>query len=349
VHPLPGGECGFLCDTYAFFATPPGLGGTAERLFCSPWRTKGEEGPKGSRLLSLVCFLGFAGPCSGKVGRRAVPPFRPRSGVCLSPCLPTPPVCKRAEGKAAEGTGASRGSGCGGCLRQRKWSPMLGKDRNYAIRCQLGDVSVNTKTPIIGFFADNLSAFLFDKQSRPNLVFRHRLPNGLFQCIAVQRDSKSNGLAPNLAVTYSSLWRGEPAVPLGIDRGFPQLRQKRQMVPAMDYWYFYEPTPAGLLSTLQVILADYHSLAIPFFAEAETELLGNKLLQTALREASTIPSEARIGLAEALAKAGYVVAKCEHPAFLALRDRIRAAWTNDVSKEQRRWTSRLAYDTLVFV
>lgn len=208
---------------------------------------------------------------------------------------------------------------------------------------------MNTKTPIIRFFTEKLPEFVFDEQSRPNLVFRHRLPNGLFQCIAIQRDSKSNGLAPNLAVTYSPVWRGEPAVPLGIDRGFPQLRQKNRMVPAMDYWYFYDPTPTGLLVTLQVILTDFYSLGVPFFAQAQTELLGDRLLQTALREAAAIPIEARVGLAEALAGVGHIVAKCEHPAFLAVRDRIREAWTDDISKEQRRWTSRLAYDTLVFV
>ena len=82
-------------------------------------------------------------------------------------------------------------------------------------------------------------------------------------------------------------------MPLGIDRGFPQLRQKNRIVPAIDYWCFYNPTPAGLLSTLQVILADFHALALPFFAEAETELLGNKLLQTALREASAVPIKAQ--------------------------------------------------------
>jgi hypothetical protein len=207
---------------------------------------------------------------------------------------------------------------------------------------------MNAKTPIIRFFADNLPEFLFDGERLPNLLFRRRLPNRLFQCIAVQRDTKSNGLAPNLAVTYSPVWCGEPAAPLGIDRGFPQLRQKKLMVQAMDYWYFYDPTPAGLLCTLEVILADFQTLAVAFLAEAEDELLGDKLLQIALREASAIPLEARVGLAEALAKVGNVVSKCEHPAFIALRDRIRASWGDDVSKEKRRWTSRLAYEALVF-
>jgi hypothetical protein len=208
---------------------------------------------------------------------------------------------------------------------------------------------MNTKTPILRFFAQNLSEFVFDAQSRPNLLFRRRLPNRLFQCIAIQRDSKSNGLAPNLAVTYSPVWQGEPAVPLGIDRGFPQLRQNCRLVEAIEYWYFYQPTPDGLMATLETILADYHSLALPFFAQAQADLLADELLQTALREAASIPAELRIGLPEALAAVKYVVAKCDHPAFLALRDRIRRAWTEDMPKERKQWTNRLAYDVLVFV
>ena len=99
-----------------------------------------------------------------------------------------------------------------------------------------------------------------------------------------------------------------------------------------------------------MILADFHALAVPFFAQAETELLGDKLLSNRHpRSISTTFLKARAGLAKSVARVGYVVAKCEHPAFLGLRDRIRAAWTSDISKEQRRWTNRLAYDTLVFV
>jgi len=208
---------------------------------------------------------------------------------------------------------------------------------------------VNTKTPIAQFFARKLPEFALDAQSRPNLLFRRRLPGRLFECIAIQRDSKSNGLAPNLAVTYSPFWRGEPAVPLGIDRGFPELRQNNRLVQAIDHWYFYQPTVEGLNATLEQILADYHLLAIPFFARAHTELLDDRVLQIALHEAATIPAESRIGLPESLAAVGHVVAKCDHPAFLALRDRIRAACTDDIPEEQKKWVNRLAYDALVFV
>jgi hypothetical protein len=208
---------------------------------------------------------------------------------------------------------------------------------------------MNTKTPIVHFFQKKLSGFSFDATSRQNLLFRNRLSNGLHQCIAIQRDSKSNGLAPNLAITYNPFWRGEPAKPLGLDAGFPQLRQKNRIVSAIDYWYFYEPTPIGLEMILDSILKDYHQYAVPFFSDAEKVILADKLLQTALREASKIPAERRLGLPEALASVNFVVARCNHPAFITLRDRIRDAWTSDVSKESKRWTSRLAYDTLVFV
>lgn len=208
---------------------------------------------------------------------------------------------------------------------------------------------MNTKSPIRRFFERKLPEYIFDPHSCPNLVFRRRLPSGLYECVALQRDSKSNAIAPNLAVTYSPVWRGEPANPLGVDRGFPQLRQNKRLVKAIDYWYFYQSKSEGLNGTLEQILADFHLLAIPFFAWAQAELLADQLLQTALREAAAIPAESRSGLQESLAAVGYVVAKCEHPAFLAVRDRIRSVWSDQISKERRRWTNRLAYDALVFV
>jgi len=121
------------------------------------------------------------------------------------------------------------------------------------------------------------------------------------------------------------------------------------LVQAIDDWYFYEPTVDGLNATLEKILADYYQLAIPFFARAQKELLDDQLLQTALREAAAISVESRSGLAESLASAGYLLAKCDHPAFLALKDRIRAACTPDIPEARRRWINRLAYDALVFV
>lgn len=208
---------------------------------------------------------------------------------------------------------------------------------------------MNTKTPIRQFFERKLPEYVFDPNSRPNLLFRRRLPCGLYECVAIQRDSKSNALAPNLAVTYSPVWRGEPAVPLGVDRGFPQLRQNKRLVEPVDYWYFYQPNSEGLNATLEQILADFHLLAIPFFAQGQVDLLADQLLQTALREAAEIPAESRRGLQESLAAVGYIVAKCEHPAYLAVRDRIRSAWTDGIPKERRQWTNRLAYDALVFV
>ena len=55
---------------------------------------------------------------------------------------------------------------------------------------------MNTKTPIVSFFAKNLPEFIFDGASRPNLLFRRLLQDGLFECTAVQPDSKSHAFAP---------------------------------------------------------------------------------------------------------------------------------------------------------
>jgi hypothetical protein len=85
-----------------------------------------------------------------------------------------------------------------------------------------------------------------------------------------------------------------------------------------------------LNATLERILADSQQLAVPFFEWARKQLLGDKLLQAALRAAECIPAESRIGLPESLAAVGHVVARCEHPAFLAVRDRIRTAWTDGI-------------------
>ena len=207
---------------------------------------------------------------------------------------------------------------------------------------------MNTKTPIVRLFAEKLPETAFDPQSRPNLLFRNRLPNNLYQCLAIQRDSKSNGLAPNLAVTYSPVWRGEPAAPLGIDRGFPQLRQNSRLVEAIDYWYFHERTGNGLISAAKNILADFPHLHCRFLLALKPNYWPTSCFKLrAWRE--PIPAESRIGLPESLAAVRHVIAKCDHPAFLKLKDRIQAAWTEDVPKERRRWTNRLAYDTLVYV
>jgi hypothetical protein len=41
--------------------------------------------------------------------------------------------------------------------------------------------------------------------------------------------------------------------------------------------------------------------------------------------------------------------RLEHPAFVRLRDRLRAAYLPDILKEERQYTSRLAYDCLLFL
>jgi hypothetical protein len=207
---------------------------------------------------------------------------------------------------------------------------------------------VNTKRPIVEFIAEHLPEYRFVPELRPNLVFQHLQPSGIYRCIAIQRDSASCGLAVEIAATYSPVWRGEPAVPLGVDTALVNLRLGTRMVDAMKYWTFYEPTPEGLRHTLGEIHREFMQLAPPFFKQAERQLLSSRLLQVALAEARCVPVQERVGLADALAAVKHRVRNLEHPAFLRVRDVIRAAWTPDVSKDERQWTNRLAYDCLVF-
>jgi hypothetical protein len=104
---------------------------------------------------------------------------------------------------------------------------------------------VNTKRPIVEFLAEHLPQFRLVPELRPNLVFQHLQPSGIFHCGAIQRDSASRGLAVGIAATYSPVWRGEPAAPLGVDTALVELRLGSRMVDAMKYWTFYEPTPEG--------------------------------------------------------------------------------------------------------
>lgn len=185
-------------------------------------------------------------------------------------------------------------------------------------------------------------------ERRPNLVFQHSQPTGIYRCIAVQRDSPSHGLAVQIAATYSPQWRGEPAYPVGIDSGLANLKLRSRTIEAMQYWEFYEPTPDGLRRTLTTIHQQFTQLAPAFFEQAERRLLSSRLLQLALSEARRISPEERAGLPEALEAVKCRLDHLEHPVFLRLRDRLRAAWTPDVPKEERQATSRLAYDCLVF-
>jgi hypothetical protein len=208
--------------------------------------------------------------------------------------------------------------------------------------------AVKTKRPIVELFGQHLPEFQFVGEKRPNLVFQHLQPNGIYRCIGVQRDGPSHGLAVQVAATYNAHWRGEPAYPLGIDTGLTNLRLRTDTFDVMQHWHFYEPTPAGLQRALAEIHRQFVEFVPPFFEHAERELLSRCLLQLALVEARNIPSAERVGLREAIDAVQGRVDRLEHPAFVRLRDRLRAAWSPDIPKEERQGTSRLAYDCLLF-
>lgn len=113
VPPPTGGVGGLARLMYALFAVPPGVGGTAERLF--PFLREEDRGKRPGRLWSypLVCFCGLPGVCLGKVGPRAVPPFRrsvPGRGFAV------PPVANRALFGRAGGKGGAGARASGACL-----------------------------------------------------------------------------------------------------------------------------------------------------------------------------------------------------------------------------------------
>jgi hypothetical protein len=207
---------------------------------------------------------------------------------------------------------------------------------------------VNTKQPIVEFFAQHLAEYQFKAEKRPNLVFENVQPCGIHRCISVQRDGPSRGLAIQIASTYSEHWRGEPAYPLGIDTGLANLRLRSKFIDAMHHWHFYEPTPAGLQQTLAEIHRQLVEFVPPFFAQSEEQLHSRRLLQLALVEARSITTAERVGLREAIDAVQCRFDRLEHPAFVRLRDILRSAWSPDIPKEERLSTSCLAYHCLIF-
>jgi hypothetical protein len=205
---------------------------------------------------------------------------------------------------------------------------------------------VNTKRLIVDFLADRLPEHRFMGERKPNLVFQYAQQNAIYRCIAIQRDSASHGLSVQLAATYNPRWRGEPAYPIGFDTGLANLKHRNHVIEAIKHWESYEPTLTGLQRTLAEIHRQFQDLVPAFFKESENQLLSNSLLQIALTESKRIPAEERSELQTALESVKFRLDRLEHPIFLRLRDRLRAAWTPDIPKEQRQATNRIAYDCL---
>jgi hypothetical protein len=206
---------------------------------------------------------------------------------------------------------------------------------------------MNTKRPILDFFAERLPEYRFMGERRPNLVFQCQLPSGIFRMIAMQRDSPSHGLAVELAATYNPKWRGEPALPLGVSAGLANLRLKNMMIDVMEHWFFYEPTPDGLRRTLEEIHRQFTALSPAFFTEAENKLLTSRLLQLALAESRCITPSDLVGIQQALEAVRGKLADFEHPAYLGLKNKLQEAWTPDVPKAERKMSNRIACDCLL--
>ena len=208
---------------------------------------------------------------------------------------------------------------------------------------------LNSKTPIVRFMAEHLPGYAFDPVASPNLVFREPQGDGLFRCVAIGRSTAPYGIYPNFAVTYNRSWGGEPASPLGREAGIANLRLDSRAVPAGDQWITFEPNAEALAEAMDSFYTIYRELAVSFFESCTAELISSKLLQIAIREAAQVPAEEREGLEQRLSELGHRVDRLDHPAFLKLRDILRAAWTPDVPKEERQWTSRLSYDSLMLI
>lgn len=206
---------------------------------------------------------------------------------------------------------------------------------------------MNTKRPIIDFFAERLPAYRFIGERRPNLVFQCRLPNGIFRMIAIQRDSPSHSLAVELAATYNPRWSGEPALPLGERAGLANLRLKSMVTEWMEEWFFYEATSEGLRRTLEQIDRQFMALSPAFFTEAENKLLSSRLLQLALAEARTAAPSDLAGIQQALEAAKYKLANLDHPEYRRLRAKLQEAWTPEVPKAERQMSNRIACDCLL--
>ncbi len=186
----------------------------------------------------------------------------------------------------------------------------------------------------------------YDQTAKPNLLFRRTQPNGLYRCISIGRHSNPYGLYPFFALTYNKHWEGEPASPLGRDGGRANLIRDSRAVPAEEQWITFDPNQESLNEALNILFEEFKKFVEPFFEKAEKELLNSKLLQTALKEADSISMKELEGLEERLQHFGGVVSRLDHPAYLKVKQSLRNEWTEEVSKEERSWTSRLAYDSL---
>ncbi|HVN41936.1 MAG TPA: hypothetical protein VMT50_04070 [Steroidobacteraceae bacterium] len=207
---------------------------------------------------------------------------------------------------------------------------------------------MQTKRPIVEFFAERFPAFRFIGEWRPILVFRGDAVDELFRAIALQRDGPSCGLATQLGVSYKPSWRGEPAKPMGLDTGLEHLRLGSRLVPIEEAWFHYEATREGLLETLEEIAQQLERYAPLFFDDAERRLRDNRLLQAALARAKSVPAEAKAGLEEACIAGGYRLDALTHPAYIQMRDYLQTLVTKATPEDEVGWLRSIAYSSLLW-
>jgi len=204
---------------------------------------------------------------------------------------------------------------------------------------------VNTKTPIVKYFKAHWPDYVFVEEKRPILIFRRPPQNGIFQILALQRDSTSCALSLNIGCTYDSAWRGAPGSPLGIYAGLADLRLGCN-APIIEHWHDYKPDLEGLLETLDDIKRQFDQFAPEFINASRARLLSDPLVQLGLSQLTNFSEEELFGLMEPNKSGSKLLGDNTHPAFVRLKTTLEAAWTPEIPEERRQWTNRIAFDCL---
>lgn len=215
---------------------------------------------------------------------------------------------------------------------------------------------MQTKKPIISFFAEHFPQFVFHKESRPNLIFREEQTKKIYRYILIQRDGASNGLFVSVAATYDPEWVGHPWLwPLGKDAYLFELKMGTRAIDLLKFWSFYAPTPEGLNKALISISNDLKQYAFPFYEQIEEKLLSNHVLQTSLFEARRTSlddiTEVLSAYREECAKApnkSLEVKAFKHTKFLQIVDAVRNLVPSDISGEENEWMASIVYRCLLF-
>jgi hypothetical protein len=210
-------------------------------------------------------------------------------------------------------------------------------------------VSKLFQSVLIDRFAERLPDYSHDPEAESNTVFREARPNGFFRGVAIQLDIQSPAFRPMIATTYYPKWQGETTMPLGKDAYLTELEDPEALDEEADDWVSFEATGASIRAAVDSMIDDILRLSPGFFESAEAVLVKSTLLQYALRLAAEISASERDALGASLQDARFLVADVEHPAFVSVRDQLRASWDDETTEFEREATNRIAYDCLALV